>query len=832
MRTPVLVQKRAWFFLLTVLLSLHASGSLEDTVWQRAAENGEIAREALVKSLRFVHAWLQTADPETGLIPRNLKDSPYWNAKDSAADNYPFMVLTTYFTDRTLFDGRMKTMLETEQRLCNRLGRLPDDWLFEPQGFRVQEVRSDDLIFGASEYMKDGLIPVTELLGPSPWSERMLGMLEDLWAYGAVETEIGRLPSTSHEVAGNLLQLCSRIYWMTGEEIHRRHVFQLGDYFFLHHLPTETERLQLDDHGCEVINGLSEAYFVAAKTDPEKHAQWRKPMHAMLDRILETARDENGLLYDLINPKTGEIKSRELTDNWGYNYNAFAVVAEVDGEERYAEAVRHVLSNLPAVKDYRWEYGSADGYADSLEGGLNLLNRYPVAEAAEWADYTARILLDKPRDTGIVEGWHGDGNFARTALMYAFWKSQGAWLHPWRNDLRLGAVSPEPGTWCFHIASDWHWQGAVNFDLPRHAVYLHMPEDYPRLNQFPEWFVIREDQQYALQVDDNPVLYLRGKDLSSLPLRLTGDKPRRIILRENAAAPAAPPVPTESVQAFTEWQQETRKALFEVLRITDLTEGSGLPLEAAPEVRTEKDGFVLCEVEIQGLPGHRLPAVLGLPAGEGPFPAVVCIHGHGDTRYSVFEEKPESAYKGIGARLAKAGYVTMAVDVGGHEALEVSRELMGERLWNLMRCVDYLTSLKMVDPKRIGCAGLSLGGEMSLWLAATDTRIRAAVSGGFLTLMDQMEQNHCMCWKFPGLRSLVDYPGLASLAAPRSLQFQNGMKEPDNQFPPWLARLAFRQIQPAYACLDASDRLFLHVHPGGHELDYYGLLRFFDTHLK
>ena len=43
---------------------------------------------------------------------------------------------------------------------------------------------------------------------------------------------------------------------------------------------------------------------------------------------------------------------------------------------------------------------------------------------------------------------------------------------------------------------------------------------------------------------------------------------------------------------------------------------------------------------------------------------------------------------------------------------------MGERLWDLMRCVECLASLPQVDASRLGCAGLSLGGEMAMWLGA------------------------------------------------------------------------------------------------------------------
>lgn len=280
-------------------------------VWQQASANGERNRKFMVGCWRFVQGWLQHADPESGLIPRNLSKDFYWNAKDSAADNYPFMVLSSFYTDRALFDGRMHAMLATEQKLTNRVGVLPDDYVFETKQFRVAEVKMDDIIFGASEYAKDGLIPLTELLGPSPWSDRMLGMLDDILKNSQYDTEVGKLPSTSHEVCGDLLQALSRMYWMTKKDAYRDAVFQLAAYFLEHHPPEQAEQLRLDDHGCEVISGLSEAYYIAAQIDPARREKWKPAMHRMLDRILAVARDENGLLYNLVNPVTGEIKSEE-----------------------------------------------------------------------------------------------------------------------------------------------------------------------------------------------------------------------------------------------------------------------------------------------------------------------------------------------------------------------------------------------------------------------------------------------------------------------------------------------------------------------------------------
>jgi esterase/lipase len=137
-----------------------------------------------------------------------------------------------------------------------------------------------------------------------------------------------------------------------------------------------------------------------------------------------------------------------------------------------------------------------------------------------------------------------------------------------------------------------------------------------------------------------------------------------------------------------------------------------------------------------------------------------------------------------------------------------------------------------VDASRIGCAGLSLGGEMAMWLGAMDERIAATVSAGFLTTMDHMEQNHCMCWKFDGLRELVDFADIYSLTAPRPLQCQNGLREPENQFYVPLARGAMKEIQAIYNDTGKPENITLDVHDEGHVIDLPALLSFLDKHLR
>lgn len=157
---------------------------------------------------------------------------------------------------------------------------------------------------------------------------------------------------------------------------------------------------------------------------------------------------------------------------------------------------------------------------------------------------------------------------------------------------------------------------------------------------------------------------------------------------------------------------------------------------------------------------------------------------------------------------------------------------MGERLWDVIRCVDYLQSLSAVDSHRIGCAGLSLGGEMAMWLGAMDERIMATVSAGFLTTMDHMEQGHCLCWKFDGLRELVDFADIYALMAPRPLQCQNGLLEPVSQFYVPLARQAMEDTRVVYKDMDRPENVVLDIHREGHVIDLPGLVYFFDKHLR
>jgi len=121
-------------------------------------------------------------------------------------------------------------------------------------------------------------------------------------------------------------------------------------------------------------------------------------------------------------------------------------------------------------------------------------------------------------NSGIIEGWHGDGNFARTSLMYCLWKTQDLTIGPWREDVDFGAVQ-ENETLYISLTAEKDWEGLLIFGKPRHQALLHLPIDYPRINQFPEWYSVSKNSQYRLKGEIRGTY--SGEELQKgIPIRL------------------------------------------------------------------------------------------------------------------------------------------------------------------------------------------------------------------------------------------------------------------------------------------------------------------------
>jgi len=497
---------------------------------------GEIARRNFCRALGVVDGWWATRDPVTGLYPRRV-DQPVWAPQDNAADMFPFLALTAYFVAPERLN-EILGIIPLEKKYTDRLGVMPDWFSISNRTFVYTNADLPRLIFNAAEYCKDGLIPMTEVMGRGPWVDRMIELTDAIFEHAPVQSDFGLLPADDTEVNGDILQTLARVYSMTREAKYLEWAERIVDAYCFEVLPrngglpayrwnfgTHTvlkDSLNLNDHGNELIGGLAELYVIVNAFQPEKAQRYGEPLKAMFNRLLNKARNEDGLWFNLVKSSTGEPLNRETPDTWGYALSATATFALATGDERLLEFVKLALRHINKPRYLDWN--GADAYADSIEGATYLLNRFPTREAFDWLETVLPIFLGKQRDDGIVEGWYGDGNYARTALLAARYYTQGTICRPWRSDLRFGAIH-NGETLTIALSAEKDWEGKIVFDQPRNRMLLKLPVNYLRLNEWSEWFTIAADRGYQLRVDGSKPRTMRGTEMmDGLPISLRRGK--------------------------------------------------------------------------------------------------------------------------------------------------------------------------------------------------------------------------------------------------------------------------------------------------------------------
>ena len=251
----------------------------------------------------------------------------------------------------------------------------------------------------------------------------------------------------------------------------------------------------------------------------------------------------------------------------------------------------------------------------------------------------------------------------------------------------------------------------------------------------------------------------------------------------------------ETPDAARLWQKQARTKLFELMM------GGKRPDPTPPNVNIIKKEIVpdekyhLEEITLKSLPDRDVHIWMAVPENVPPegLPAMLALHGHGGTGEMIV--RGEGLYW-YGKALAQQGYVIASLDVGQHELQHETWSLMGERTWDAIVCLDYLCSRPEVDSERIGTAGLSLGGETVMYVAALDERLKVAVSSGWLTTIANMKNRHCPCWNFDGLEEHFAFSDIFSCVAPRHLMMQIGRQEKaPGGFPLEIAQGAFKEIQ-------------------------------------
>jgi dienelactone hydrolase len=245
-----------------------------------------------------------------------------------------------------------------------------------------------------------------------------------------------------------------------------------------------------------------------------------------------------------------------------------------------------------------------------------------------------------------------------------------------------------------------------------------------------------------------------------------------------------------------------------------------------------------------------VPAYLLVPhARSSPGPAVLAIHGHGagkttpcgiDRGDAELRAEIDGYHGDYAHQLACRGYVVLAPDLRAFgersdwnpdnryecdwnlvSATIADANPLTQNVWDMRVALDVLAAHPLVDPDRLGACGLSYGGTVTLFLAAVDVRVKAAIVSGYFASWasaHRMPWNMCGSQVLPAMLGRLEHVDLGALVAPRALLVETGTE--DDIFPLPAARESVATLARVYEHLGAPGRLVHDVNVGGHR--WYG----------
>lgn len=329
------------------------------------------------------------------------------------------------------------------------------------------------------------------------------------------------------------------------------------------------------------------------------------------------------------------------------------------------------------------------------------------------------------------------------------------------------------------------------------------------------------------------------------------------------------------IKDFIEWKSAARRKVFECM-MTPPPEAKSYDVKVIGEEK--RDGYTARKLEFNLSDFYRVRAYVLIPDGEGPFPAVNLLHDHGAHLYIGKEKmiRPfdddslvlddadkwvDNLYGGqyFGDYLAKNGYVVFSTDApmwgerGRVEGVDRSkydiiagnmmmygRDLSAFMTYDDIASTDFLATLPEVDPKRIGCAGCSMGAYRAWMLSALSDKISACAAVCWMITTDVQ-----MTWKYgrkesggfanciPALRQYLDYPHIASIACPKPTLFISGTE--DKLFKVPGVKKAFKIMHEVWDSQNAGGNLETELWPIPHSCGIEAqqrVLDFFNKKLK
>jgi dienelactone hydrolase len=293
------------------------------------------------------------------------------------------------------------------------------------------------------------------------------------------------------------------------------------------------------------------------------------------------------------------------------------------------------------------------------------------------------------------------------------------------------------------------------------------------------------------------------------------------------------------------WQKALRA------KVTELLGGfptERLPLQAYSIETRNFPGYRREKIVFNSRPGMSVLGYLLTPDNRArPWPTMICLPGHGrgvDDIVGIDEKGRDRTDKSgyqhdFAIQVVEAGMAALAIEPlafgcrrdpinarrglsanacqpSAGSALLLGQTMIGWRVWDVMRAVDYIAERPELDAQRVGCMGISGGGTVTLFASALEPRIKVALISGYLnTFRDSIGSlSHCIDNYVPGILKWAEMYDIAGLIAPRPLFVESGEK--DNIFPIRASIASFEEVSRIYGVFGAADRVEQEVFPDEH----------------
>jgi len=318
----------------------------------------------------------------------------------------------------------------------------------------------------------------------------------------------------------------------------------------------------------------------------------------------------------------------------------------------------------------------------------------------------------------------------------------------------------------------------------------------------------------------------------------------------------------ESGENFYDWQARARQKLCDVLGLTNRKK---CDLDLAIEYYEErvdhhkhyentqhstKTEYIEWRMTFQTEEGYRVPAHLVVPKNgnlpQKKLPIAIAVQGHakgmhkslGRQKYPSDPLTPDYDYA---IRAMKEGYAVLTMDqrgfgevgnnkfTGGTQcampavtSMLMERSFRGDRIWDVMRAIDMLEEnfSAILDMDNLICFGNSGGGDTTVHIAATDTRVKHAFpSCGIVTDLEIAAVIYsCPCGDKEMMHSSFLFQSAEKLAmvAPRTLMVTHGKH--DDVVPFAGAEEQAKLAAKCYEAIGAGDKFKFMIGPGAHRM--------------